>query len=86
MGQFAPGENVPAIGLCIAPASRDTARAMAEQGVEVMRKWIDAWNRGDLDAFELDITSVNTISKGRIVRQEYYFDHAEAFEAVRLSE
>ena len=34
----------------------------------------------------LDATSVNTIDAGRIVRQQYYFDHAQALEAVGLSE
>jgi ketosteroid isomerase-like protein len=34
---------------------------------------------------ELDATSVNTIERGRIVRQQYYFDYAKALEAVGLS-
>ena len=29
---------------------RDTARAMSQENVEVVRASIDAWNRGDLDA------------------------------------
>ena len=30
----------------------------------------------------LDATSVNTIQRGRIVRQQWFFDHAKALEAV----
>lgn len=33
----------------------------------------------------LDSTCVNTIAEGRIVRQQWYFDHAEALEAVGSS-
>jgi ketosteroid isomerase-like protein len=32
-----------------------------------------------------DVTVVNGIADGKIVRQEYYFDHAEALRAVGLS-
>jgi hypothetical protein len=32
-----------------------------------------------------DVTAVNGIADGKIVRQEYYFDHAEALRAVGLS-
>ena len=35
---------------------------------------------------ELDVTSVNTIADGQIVRQQYFFDHAEALKAVGLEE
>jgi ketosteroid isomerase-like protein len=134
---------------------------MSDKDLDVMRRWFDAWNRTDLDAFadvfdadaelitdpswmeagpfkgraairawyeglreswgerdavalrelfeagrdkvvarldwqvrgrasgiemELDATSVNTIKGGRIVRQQWYFDHAKALEAVGLSE
>ena len=34
----------------------------------------------------LDATSVNTIKRGKIVRQQYFFDHAEALDAAGLSE
>jgi hypothetical protein len=34
----------------------------------------------------LDATSVNIIQRGRIVRQQWFFDHAKALEAVGLSE
>ena len=34
---------------------------------------------------ELEATSVNAIDAGRIVRQQYYFDHGEALDAVWLS-
>jgi ketosteroid isomerase-like protein len=33
-----------------------------------------------------DVTVVNGIADGKIVRQEYYFDHAEALRAMGLSE
>ena len=33
----------------------------------------------------LDATSVNVVEGGRIVRQQWYFDHAEALEAAGLS-
>jgi ketosteroid isomerase-like protein len=33
----------------------------------------------------LDATSVNTIERGRIVRQQWFFDHAKALEAVGRS-
>jgi len=34
----------------------------------------------------LDATSVNVIENGKIVRQQWYFDHGKALEAVGLSE
>jgi hypothetical protein len=34
----------------------------------------------------LDATSVNTIQRGRIFRQQWFFDHDKALEAVGLSE
>jgi ketosteroid isomerase-like protein len=34
----------------------------------------------------LDLTAVNLVAAGRIVRQQYYFDHAEALKAVGLKE
>jgi ketosteroid isomerase-like protein len=129
---------------------------MVERSLEVMRDWVDAWNRGDLDAFahlfdadadvitdpswaeagpfkgraeirawyeglkdswggrdqvvvselfevagkvvlrldwrvrgrasgiemQLDATGVHTIEGGKIVRQQWYFDHAAALKAV----
>jgi len=33
---------------------------------------------------KLDVTSVNTITDGQIVRQQYFFDHAEARKALEL--
>ena len=133
---------------------------MSQENLEVLRRWIDAWNRGDLDThadlfdldaevitdpswmepgpfkgrtvirrwfeglreswggrdeailrelFEasglvvarwdwevrgrasgidtrLDLTAVNLVQAGRIVRQQYFFDHAEALKAVGLEE
>ena len=131
---------------------------MSQENLEILRRWIDAWNRGDLDTharlFEvdaevitdpswmepgpfkgrtairrwyeglreswggrdeavltelfavsgqvvarwdgkvrgrasgidtrLDLTAVNLVEAGRIVRQQYYFDHAEALKALGL--
>ena len=37
-------------------------------------------------ATKLDVTSLNTITDGQIVRQQYFFDHAEALKAVGLEE
>jgi hypothetical protein len=34
----------------------------------------------------LDVTSVNRIEGGKIVRQQWYFDYAEALAAAGLSE
>ena len=34
----------------------------------------------------MEFTSVSTVRKGRIVYQEFFWDHAEALEAVGLSE
>ena len=34
----------------------------------------------------IEVTGVYTVRKGRIVRMEYFWDHAEALEAVGLSE
>jgi ketosteroid isomerase-like protein len=30
---------------------RDTARAMSEEDLDVVRRWLGAWNGGELDAF-----------------------------------
>jgi len=35
---------------------------------------------------KLDVTSVNTITNGQIVRQQYFFDHGEALKALGRSE
>jgi ketosteroid isomerase-like protein len=133
---------------------------MSQENLEILRRWIDAWNRGDLDThaglfgvdaevitdpswmepgpfkgrtairrwyeglreswggrdeailrelFEvngqvvarwdwevrgrasgidtrLDLTAVNLVQAGRIVRQQYFFDHAEALKALGLEE
>ena len=32
----------------------------------------------------LDVTAVNRVQAGRSVRQQYYFDHAEALKALGL--
>jgi hypothetical protein len=33
-----------------------------------------------------DMTCINTVRNGKIILQEYFFDHAEALEAAGLSE
>jgi ketosteroid isomerase-like protein len=35
---------------------------------------------------DLDATSINILEQGKIVRQQWYFDHAEALKAVGLAE
>jgi ketosteroid isomerase-like protein len=35
---------------------------------------------------KLDATSINLVAQGRIVRQQYFFNHAEALKAVGLQE
>ena len=40
-----------AIGLCIAPASRDTARAMSKETVEAVRRGYEIFNRRDIEAW-----------------------------------
>ena len=131
---------------------------MSQDDLEVIRRWLDAWNSADLDTFadlfdgdvevitdpswmeagpfngraavrswyeglreswggrdeavvrelfeasgqvvsrfdwevrgrasgidtRLDLTAVNLVEAGRIVRQQYYFDHAEALKALGL--
>jgi ketosteroid isomerase-like protein len=37
-------------------------------------------------ASETQVTAVSTIREGRIIRVEYFFDHAKALEAAGLSE
>jgi ketosteroid isomerase-like protein len=46
-------------------------------------KWHGAGHGADAD---LEMSQVITIRKGRIVRLEFFWDHAEALEAVGLSE
>jgi uncharacterized protein (TIGR02246 family) len=49
---------------------------------------IDWQTRGRATGIDttLDATSVNTVERGRIVRQQWFFDHAKALEAAGLSE
>jgi len=35
---------------------------------------------------DLEMTQIITVRKGKIIYQEYFWDHAEALEAVGLSE
>ena len=58
-----------------------------EAGEQVVAR-IDWQVRGRSSGIDtaLDATSVNTIKRGRIVRQQWFFDHAKALEALGLSE
>jgi ketosteroid isomerase-like protein len=68
------------------------------QGVAVLRELFTAedkvvshmdWQvRGRTSGIEthLEVTNVNTIEGGKIVRQRHYFDHGEALKAVGLRE
>jgi ketosteroid isomerase-like protein len=40
---------------CTLPLPRDTARAMSQENVEIVRAAIDAWNRGEWDAAFKDV-------------------------------
>jgi ketosteroid isomerase-like protein len=62
-------------------------RELFEVGDNVVARW-DWTARGRASGieFSLDVTSVNVIEKGKIVRQQYYLDHATALKAVGLSE
>jgi len=62
-------------------------RELFEAGEKVVAR-LDWQVRGRTSGIdlELDATSVNTIENGKIVRQQWYFDYAEALEAVGLSE
>jgi ketosteroid isomerase-like protein len=62
-------------------------RELFEVGDKVVAR-LDWQVRGRTSGMEmhLDATSVNTIKRGKIVRQQWYFDHAEALEAVGLRE
>jgi hypothetical protein len=50
---------------------------MSQERVEVVRAVFAAWNAGAL---------IFTVRKGRIVYQEFVWDHAEALEILGLSE
>jgi ketosteroid isomerase-like protein len=62
-------------------------RELFEVGDKVVAR-LDWQVRGRTSGIEThrDATSVNTIKRGKIVRQQYYFDHAEALEAVGMRE
>ena len=76
-------------GLKEAWAGRDegVVRELIEvEGTVVAR--IEWQVRGRSSGIEtsLDATSVNIVERGRIARQQWYFDHAEALEAAGLEE
>ena len=58
-----------------------------EVGEQVVAR-VDWQVRGRTSGIDtaLDATSVNIIQRGRIVRQQWFFDHAKALESVGLSE
>jgi ketosteroid isomerase-like protein len=62
-------------------------RELFEAGDKVVAR-IDWQTRGRATGIEtvLDATSVNVIKNGKIVRQQWYFDHAKALEVVGLPE
>ena len=59
---------------------------MFEVDDNVVARW-DWTARGRASGieFSLDVTGVNVIEKGKIVRQQYYLDHATALKAVGLA-
>ena len=62
-------------------------RELFEVGDNVVARWDwTARGRASGIGFSLDVTSVNVIEKGKIVRQQYYLDHATALKAVGLEE
>jgi hypothetical protein len=62
-------------------------RELFEVGEHVIAR-IDWQVRGRTSGIDttLDATSINIIQRGTIVRQQWFFDHAKALEAVGLSE
>jgi ketosteroid isomerase-like protein len=55
----------------------------AADRVVVRHTWRGAGRGPEVD---LEVTNVMTVRKGRIVHQEFFWDHAEALEAVGLRE
>ena len=62
-------------------------RELFEGGDRVVAR-LDWKVRGRASGIEtsLDATSVNNIEQGKIVRQQWYFDHAQALKAIGLEE
>ena len=74
---------------------RDTAQAMSEENVEVVRKLTDAFNRGDLDAWlgflspevaweSLPLVGFRDVYRGRSGAREWLEQLLEVFEEARL--
>ncbi len=66
---------------------------MSRENVEIVRSGIDAWNRGDIwhgagygPGVDLEVTGVFPVRRGAIFGTEFFWDHAEAIEAVGLAE
>jgi ketosteroid isomerase-like protein len=76
-------------GLKEAWEGEDTAvlRELFRAGDEVVSR-MDWQVRGRASGIDthLGITNVNTVERGKIVRQRHYLDHAEALKAVGLAE
>ena len=76
-------------GLAESWDGRDQAvlRELFEASGQVVARW-DWEVRGRASGIDtrLDLTAVNLVEAGRIVRQQYYFDHAAALKAVGLEE
>ena len=77
------------VGLKESWEGQDSAalRELFTAGDDVVSR-LDWQVRGRASGIEthLDVTSVNKIESGKIVRQRHYFDHAEALKAVGLEE
>jgi ketosteroid isomerase-like protein len=66
---------------------RAVLRDLFKAGTNVVAR-MDWQVRGRTSGIDthLDITNVNTVENGKIVRQRHYFDHGEALKAVGLEE
>ena len=71
----------------------------SQESEAVIRRWLDAWSQDAIDVFldfydsdaeliridaDVFITSVNEVERGKIQRQEWYFDLTDALKAVGL--
>jgi ketosteroid isomerase-like protein len=62
-------------------------KELFEVGDKVIARFL--WQvRGRTSGIEMDLdaTSINNLKQGKIVRQQWYFDHAQALKAVGLEE
>jgi ketosteroid isomerase-like protein len=74
---------------------RDTAWAMSQENVELVRKSIDAFNRGDLDAWmgflspdviweSQNVRGITPVYRGRVGAREWIEQFLELFEEIHL--